>query len=116
MKDVFFAPIPISEIEAIVERSLERVLAKQSPLDTTTDDKLLTVADAAAFLSLSIPTIYSLVSKREIPFLKPKGTKRIYFLKEDLKNYIKDGRQRTKSEMLLDVQNNSKTHKKRSKT
>lgn len=116
MRDIILSPISISELESLVERSMLKVLAKHKPSEDSKEDELLTVAAAAAFLSLATPTIYSLVSKREIPFLKPEGTKRVYFLKEDLRNYIKEGRKKTKSQILQEVKNNPLTHKKRSKT
>jgi|WetSurMetagenome_2_1015567.scaffolds.fasta_scaffold178933_3 excisionase family DNA binding protein len=116
MNDILFSPISISELESLVERTMLKVLDTHNPSKESKEDELLTVAGAAAFLSLSIPTIYSMISKREIPFLKPEGTKRVYFLKEDLRNYIKDGRQKTKSQILDEVKNKQLTHKKRSKT
>ena len=116
MKDFVLLSISISELDLLVEQAMERVLSKANLQNETNDDKLLTVADAASFLSLSIPTIYSLVSRREIPFLKPEGTKRVYFLKEDLRNYIKEGRQKPRSQVLNGVGKKSFNHKKRSKT
>lgn len=61
-------------------------------------DKLLTVEEAADFLNLTKPTIYSKVSKGELPYMK-KG-KRLYFSKDELLDYIKSGRKETKSEIL----------------
>lgn len=51
---------------------------------------LLTVTDAAEFLHLSVPTIYGLISKGEIPVMK--RSKRCYFTKADLLDYLKHGR------------------------
>ena len=56
-------------------------------------DQYLTVEEAAEFLSLSIPTIYSKVSKRELPYMK-RG-KRLYFSREALESYLDDGRVKT---------------------
>jgi len=56
-------------------------------------EELLTVPDAAKFLSLSVPTIYGLIHKGEIPVMK--RSKRCYFSKSELMIYIKQGR-RTK--------------------
>lgn len=60
-------------------------------------DELLTVKDAAKFLSLSVPTIYGLIHKGEIPVMK--RSKRCYFSKEELINYLKQGRKKTLSEI-----------------
>ncbi|MEI6880129.1 MAG: helix-turn-helix domain-containing protein [Bacteroidota bacterium] len=73
---------------------------KQQPSRTeqTSDaDELLTVKEAAKFLRLSAPTIYSLISKRDIPFQK--RTKRVYFSKNDLLKYLREGRRKTNSEI-----------------
>jgi excisionase family DNA binding protein len=51
---------------------------------------LLTVDQAAALLHLSVATIYGLIHRREISSLK-RG-RRVYFKKEDLLQYLEDGR------------------------
>ncbi len=69
--------------------------AKESGKETETDE-LLTVQDAAKFLSLSVPTIYGLISKNELPVMK--RSKRCYFSKIELINYLKQGRKKTIAE------------------
>ena len=59
-------------------------------------DELLTVQDTAKFLSLSVPTIYSLISRGELPVMK--RSKRCYFSKIELINYLKQGRKKTLAE------------------
>ncbi|RYU94342.1 helix-turn-helix domain-containing protein [Emticicia agri] len=49
--------------------------------------EFLTIEQASEFLNLAKPTLYSLVSRREIPFLK--RSKKLYFLKEDIINWLK---------------------------
>jgi excisionase family DNA binding protein len=56
---------------------------------------LLNVRQAAEFLSLAVPTIYTLVSKAQengIPYHKPKGSKRIYFSRTKLTEWVASGR------------------------
>lgn len=60
-------------------------------------DELLTVKDAATFLCLSVPTVYSLISKGELPVMK--RSKRCYFSKLELVQYLKAGRKKTNSEL-----------------
>jgi excisionase family DNA binding protein len=69
----------------------------------TPADELLTVQDAAKFLSLSVPTVYGLISKREIPVMK--RSKRCYFSKAELINYLKAGRKKTNAEIEATAQN-----------
>jgi excisionase family DNA binding protein len=59
-------------------------------------DQLLTVQQAAEFLILSVPTIYGLISSGTIPCMK--RSKRVYFLKIELINYLKQGRKNRISE------------------
>ena len=60
-------------------------------------ERLLTVQEAAKFLTLSVPTIYSKVSKGELPVMK-RG-KRLYFSQVELMDYLKGGRKKTNSEI-----------------
>src|SRR5687767_7140561 len=60
-------------------------------------DELLTVQGAAKFLSVAVSTVYALISKGEIPVMK--RSKRCYFLKADLINFLKEGRKKTNSEI-----------------
>lgn len=66
-------------------------------------DKLLTIHQAAELVSLSVPTIYTLVSKAQIPVSK-RG-KRLYFSKQELTNWIKAGRKKTLAEISNDTDN-----------
>ena len=60
-------------------------------------EKLLTIQEAAQFLNLTVPTIYSKVSKRELPCMK--RSKRLYFSSTELMEYLKEGRKKSKSEI-----------------
>ncbi|QHL89305.1 helix-turn-helix domain-containing protein [Nibribacter ruber] len=48
--------------------------------------KLLTITQAAEFLTLAPATIYSLVSRNEIPYIKK--TKRLYFSEQELTEWL----------------------------
>lgn len=60
-------------------------------------EELLTVQEAAEFLHLSVPTIYSKVSKGELPVMK--RSKRLYFSRTELLDYLKDGRKKSNAEI-----------------
>ncbi|MDX2190512.1 MAG: helix-turn-helix domain-containing protein [Bacteroidota bacterium] len=66
-------------------------------------DELLTVQDTAKFLSLSVPTVYTLISKGELPVMK--RSKRCYFFKVELINYLKQGRKMTLAETAIEAEN-----------
>lgn len=60
-------------------------------------DELLTVQDTAKFLSLSVATVYGLISKGQLPVMK--RSKRCYFSKVELINYLKAGKRKTVTEL-----------------
>ncbi len=65
-------------------------------------DELLTVQDAAKLLSLTVPTVYGLIHKGELPVMK--RSKRCYFSKVDLFNYLKQGRKKTNAETAIEAE------------
>jgi len=81
--------------ERVTANILKAVRNEQRPTDQP--EQLLTIQEAAEFLSLSVPTIYSKVSKGELPFMK-RG-KRLYFSSTELLDYIKTGRQKSNAEI-----------------
>ncbi len=68
---------------------------------TETPDQLLTIQQAGDLLNLSIPTLYGYVHRAEIPVCK-KG-KRLYFSKDDLTNWIKEGKKKTFAEISAEA-------------
>lgn len=90
--------------QSIEERlgSIESLLITLNEKNVETDsnpekEELLTVQEAAKFLSLSVPTIYSKVNKGELPVMK--RSKRLYFSNYELMDYLKEGRIKTNSEL-----------------
>ncbi|WP_020402108.1 helix-turn-helix domain-containing protein [Gracilimonas tropica] len=67
-------------------------------MTTKAYQKPLNVEEAAEFLDLSKSHLYKLTSRGEIPHYKPTG-KRLYFLPEDLIEYLKAGRVKTNREL-----------------
>lgn len=72
--------------------------------------ELLTIDEAAIFLSLSKATLYSKVSKRELPFMKK--SKRLYFSRTELMDYLKEGSKKTKTELETEAIENLTSTKK----
>ena len=66
-------------------------------LNKLPDEEILSVQDAASFVGLKVPTIYSLVSHRKIPFSK--NGKKLMFLKSELLQWVKSGRKATHAEL-----------------
>jgi len=72
----------ISSAQSLIELedAVKDVLRKQKPMS---------VLEASQFLELAVPTLYSKVCRREIPFCKQAG--RLYFFRDDLIDWIKEG-------------------------
>ena len=68
---------------------INQLTKKSSNQQPPTPDELLTVQQAAVFLSLSVPTIYGLIHRKAIPCMK--RSKRVYFSKDELIKYLKAG-------------------------
>ncbi|MBI0401362.1 helix-turn-helix domain-containing protein [Cyclobacterium marinum] len=56
-------------------------------------ERLLTIQEAAELLSLTVPTLYSKVSKGELPVMK--RSNRLYFFRTELLDYLKGGRKKS---------------------
>lgn len=60
-------------------------------------EKFLDIEEASKFLKMTVPTVYSKVSKGELPVMK-RG-KRLYFSSFELVDFIKKGRKKTNAEI-----------------
>ncbi|SCY76060.1 transcriptional regulator, AlpA family [Flavobacterium anhuiense] len=80
---------------------LERLIIKIS-FKEENKNELLNIDEASKLLNLSVPTIYSKVSKREIPVNKQ--GKRLYFYRHELMKWIKAGRVKTHLEIRNDIE------------
>lgn len=65
----------------------------------------MTAEQAAKFVNLALPTLYNLVSRHQIPFHKPAGTRRLHFFQQDLEEWIKSGRKKTLAETNAEAAN-----------
>lgn len=97
MQNLTFDQLPhaVSSLFKKLE-SIERLLIKDEP-QLSDKDNLLRPKEAGKLLHLSVPTIYTKVSRRELPCLKQNG--RLYFIESELLNYLKLGRKETIAEI-----------------
>ena len=98
MENVVFTQLSIPEIRQMFRQELETYFAtqKQGNTNQPEPEQLLTVQQAAELLNLSVPTLYGYTQRAEIPVCK-RG-KRLYFSKQSLFEWIKDGRKKTLAE------------------
>lgn len=91
-----FEQIPeiLKRIEGRLDR-IEEILL--NPIENDYSDDFIGTKDACKILKVTLPTLYSKVCLREIPFYK-KGN-RLHFSKSELIQWIKDGKKRSLSEI-----------------
>ncbi len=100
MENVVFTNLSIPEIRQLFRQELETYFeANKQPEQPTTEqpEQLLTIQEAAKFLHLSVPTLYSKCSKGELPVMK--RSKRLYFSRTELLDYLKEGRKKSNAEI-----------------
>lgn len=84
-------PELLTRLERVEGLLLEKSMSQKLPKD------MMNVTEAAEYLTLSIATVYTKVSKKEIPYSK--CGKRLYFSRLELSEFIKVGRQLTNEEI-----------------
>jgi excisionase family DNA binding protein len=110
MEKTVFISLPIEDLQTVIIDCVNSCLKnnKQSSTQHQPEtDELLTVQDTAKFLRLSVPTVYTLISKGELPVMK--RSKRCYFSKVELINYLKQGRKKTLAETASEAEEYLKT-------
>ncbi len=95
-------PRAVTRLTNEVSELKSLLLKKQESTPTKEAEQLLTIKEASDFLKLSVPTIYSKVSKNELPYMKQ--GKRLYFSSTELMEYIKKGRKKTKAEIEVEAE------------
>ena len=85
-----------TELEELIQGAVKN--AVQNAQQAKPTDELMDVDQASKFLHLAKQTLYGLTSERLIPYLK-RG-KRIYFKREELLNWINQGKMKTREEIV----------------
>lgn len=89
-------PLAVSVLTKEVSEIKNLLLQRQDTPCEEQQENLLTAKEAAKFLDLSVATIYSKVSRGELPVMK-RGN-RLYFSDIELLDYLKNGRKITYDE------------------
>lgn len=97
--DLTFNDLPTAVKRLTNEVSeLKRLMLKRAEAPTENPEKLLNIDEVAELLHLSKPTVYSKHSKGELPGVCKRG-KRLYFQRNIIINWIKEGRKKTDAEI-----------------
>jgi excisionase family DNA binding protein len=104
MKKISFEELP-EAVGLMLEKldHLERIFRSTNQPIEIQKEKLLSIEEAAEFLNLKVPTIYSKVSRGELPVMK--RSKRLYFSRKELMNYLKEGARKSYSDIQNEAEN-----------
>ncbi len=98
MNEITFENLPKAVTQLCEDMAfVKRHLLEKSNEHQPEGEQLLTIKQAGEFLNLSVPTLYGYVHRAEIPVCK-RG-KRLYFPKQSLIEWIKEGRKKTNAEI-----------------
>ena len=96
-----------TEFAKIVKESMREVMKERELKGSEAPtEQLYTAKDAAKLLDLTVPTIYNKANKGELPYMR--RSKRIYFLREELIEYLKAGRKKSNAEIEWEAESNKK--------
>lgn len=101
MENIVLISISKIELESLIEKSIRRVLSESITGNINESDVMLSIKEASQLLKVSVPTIYHYTSARLIPFFK-RG-KRLYFSKQALMEWVKEGKVKTVSEIEIEA-------------
>ncbi|OJW17981.1 MAG: hypothetical protein BGO48_15475 [Mucilaginibacter sp. 44-25] len=95
-------PFNFNELPEVIRKLFEKVESIEQTMlhlkpEVTEKDDLLNVEEAAAFLKISAASLYTKVSRKEIPFSKP--GKRLYFSRSDLQEWVNSSKHKTGTEI-----------------
>lgn len=99
MENLVFTQLSITEVKQLFRQELHQYFSEHPALGKQNDSgkEPLSVQEAAELLKLSVATVYALVQKAAIPVSK-RG-KRLYFSKQELLEWIQQGRKATHAEL-----------------
>jgi len=100
MNKTVLISLPIEDLQTVIIDCVNSCLRnnkQESKPPTDPPEQFMTIQEAANFLRLTVPTLYSKVSKGELSVMK--RSKRLYFSRNYLIEYVKAGRKKSNTEI-----------------
>ena len=94
-------PQAVTILTAELRELRKLILQKKEPQKEQTEE-FLNIKQAAELLNLSVPTMYSKVSKNELPVMKQ--GKRLYFSRTELIAYLRSGKKKSQAEIEAEAE------------
>ena len=79
----------LEAIRAEMQKNGERLDSMQKLLSSSASKNVMTVADVARYLDITEYTVYKMTRNGKIPFKKLENGKRVYFLRDEIDEWIK---------------------------
>ena len=99
-------PFGFDKMPEILRQLFEKVERIEATLDKIIilkqeTDNPLSIEEAASYLNVTKAALYSMTSRRLIPFSKP--GKRVYFLKKDLDTWVNQAKINTRAQPTSEI-------------
>ncbi len=109
-----FISLPIEDLQTVIIDCVNSCLKndkQESKSLFEPPEQLLTIQEAASLLHLTVATLYTKHSKGELPGVCKRG-KRLYFSKQSLIEWVKEGRKKSYSEIQQEAETYLSNNKK----
>lgn len=104
--------LTIAEFIELNKKIFAELSCNQPPPAIESPEEILDIKQTAKLINLSVPSIYTLTSERNIPFMKL--SKKLYFKKSELIQWLESGRRKTKKEIKNEAAQYVNKNKRRS--
>lgn len=95
MENIVFTQLSVQEVRNMLRDEVRQALREfgHNPAKDNSENDLLNIQEVAQKLNLAVPSIYGLVHRRQIPYIK-RG-KKLIFENSQVEEWLKNGRQKT---------------------
>jgi hypothetical protein len=103
MNDVLFSPIPLTEIEILIQKSVGAAMVNFQSSTVPKDDKppFMGFDKACEFLDIAPRTLKGYIAAGTIPNIKKEG--KVYFDRAELIEWLRSGRRKTTLELKAEA-------------
>ena len=93
MENMVFTQLSVQEVRNMLREEVKNALNELPQVMGNQMPEYLTIQELSELLNLAVPSIYGLVHRKQIPYIK-RG-KKLIFEKSQVEEWLKSGRQRT---------------------
>jgi excisionase family DNA binding protein len=97
MENIVFTQLSVQEIRNMLREEVRNALKESPQIHGNQSPEYLAIQELSELLNLAVPSIYGLVHRKQIPYIK-RG-KKLIFEKSQIEEWLKNGRHKTKQEI-----------------